>query len=88
MAAVIEEITLLVGLTGSGVERKKEREREREREREKKKKKERKKESEVARSCLALCSPMDCSLPGSSVDGVFQARILEWVAISFPRRSS
>ena len=87
MAAVIEEITLLVGLTGSGIERKKEREREREREK-KKKKKERKKEREVARSCLALCSPMDCSLPGSSVDGVFQARILEWVAISFPRRSS
>ena len=32
--------------------------------------------------CLSLCNPMDCSLPGSSVHGIFQARILEWVAIS------
>ena len=32
--------------------------------------------------CLTLCNPMDCSLPGSSVHGIFQARILEWVAIS------
>ena len=32
-------------------------------------------------SCLTLCGPMDCSLPGSSVHGIFQARILEWVAI-------
>ena len=39
--------------------------------------------SEVAQSCLTLCGPMDCSLPGSSVHGVFQARVLEWVAISF-----
>ena len=45
-------------------------------------------ESEVAQSCLTLCDPTDCSLPGSSVDGVFQARILEWVAISFSRGSS
>ena len=37
---------------------------------------------------LTLCDPMDCSLPGSSVYGIFQARILEWVAISFSRRSS
>jgi len=44
-------------------------------------------ESEVAQSCPTLCNPMDCSLPGSSVCGIFQARILEWVAISF-RRSS
>ena len=44
---------------------------------------ERKKESEVAQSCLTLCDPMDCSLPGSSVHGIFQARVLEWVAISF-----
>ena len=44
-------------------------------------------ESEVAQSCLTLCNPMDCSLPGSSVRGIFQARILEWVAISFSRRS-
>ena len=34
-------------------------------------------------SCLTLCDPMDCSLPGSSVHGILQARILEWVAISF-----
>ena len=39
--------------------------------------------SEVAQSCLTLCDPMDCSLPGSSVHGIFQARVLEWVAISF-----
>ena len=44
--------------------------------------------SEVAQSCLTLCDPMDCSLPGSSIRGIFQARILEWVAISFSRRSS
>ena len=37
----------------------------------------------VTQSCLTLCNPMDCSLPGSSVHGIFQARILEWVAISF-----
>ena len=42
----------------------------------------------VAQSCLTLCDPMDCSLPGSSVHGIFQARVLEWVAISFSRRSS
>ena len=35
-------------------------------------------------SCLTLCSPMDCSLPGSSIHGISQARMLEWVAISFP----
>ena len=45
-------------------------------------------ESEVAQSCLTLCDPMDCSLPISSVHGIFQARILEWVAISFSRGSS
>ena len=33
--------------------------------------------------CLTLCDPMDCSIPGSSVHGIFQARILEWVAVSF-----
>ena len=44
--------------------------------------------SEVAQSCLTLCDPMDCSLPGSSVHGIFQARVLEWVAISFSRESS
>jgi len=41
---------------------------------------ERKSESEVAQSCLTLSDPMDCSLPGSSVHGIFQARVLEWVA--------
>ena len=40
-------------------------------------------ESEFAQSCPALRNPMDCSLPGSSVPGILQARILEWVAISF-----
>ena len=40
-------------------------------------------ESEVAQSCLTLCNPVDCSLPGSSVHGIFQARVLEWVAIAF-----
>ena len=37
---------------------------------------------------VQLCDPMDCSLPGSSIHGIFQARILEWVAISFARASS
>ena len=45
-------------------------------------------ESEVAQSCLSLCDPMDCSLPGSSIHGILQARVLEWVAISFSRGSS
>ena len=44
-----------------------------------------KSESEVAQSCLTLCDPMDCSLPGSSVHGIFQAILLEWIAISFSR---
>ena len=38
-------------------------------------------ESEVTQPCLTLCDPMDCSLPGSSVPGILQARILAWVAI-------
>ena len=42
----------------------------------------------VAHSSPALCDPMDCSLPGSSVNGILQARILEWVAISFSKGSS
>ena len=42
-----------------------------------------KSESEVAQSCLTLRDPMDCSLPGSSVHGIFQARVLEWGAIAF-----
>ena len=44
-------------------------------------------ESEVAQSCLTLCNPMDCSLCNSSIHGIFQARVLEWVAISFSRGS-
>ena len=46
------------------------------------------KESEVAQSYPTLCDPMDCSLPSFSVHGILQARILEWIAISFFRRSS
>ena len=42
----------------------------------------------VPQSCPTLCDPIDCSLPGSSVHGIFQVRILEWVAISFSRGSS
>ena len=43
---------------------------------------------EVTQSCPTLCNPMDCNLPGSSVHGIFQARILEWVVISFSKESS
>ena len=43
---------------------------------------------EVAQSCLILCDSMDYSLPGSFVHGIFQARVLEWIAISFSRGSS
>ena len=42
-----------------------------------------KSESEVAQSCRTLRDPMDCSLPGSSIHGIFQARVLEWDAIAF-----
>ena len=42
-----------------------------------------KSESEVAQSCPTLSDPIDCSLPGSSVHGIFQARVLEWGAIAF-----
>ena len=42
----------------------------------------------VSQSCLTLCDPMDCSPPGSSVHGIIQARILQWVAMPFSRRSS
>ena len=42
-----------------------------------------KSESEVAQLCLTLSDPMDCSLPGSSIHGIFQARVTEWVAIAF-----
>ena len=44
-----------------------------------------KSESEVAQSCLPLSDPMDCSLQGSSAHGIFQARVLDWVAISFSK---
>ena len=46
------------------------------------------KKSEVTQLCPALCDPIDCSLPGSSIHGIFQARVLEWAAISFSRGSS
>ena len=42
----------------------------------------------AAQSCLTLCNPMGCSLPGSSVHGISQARILKWVAIPFSRGTS
>jgi len=42
-------------------------------------------ESEVAHSCPTLSDPMDCSLPGSSIHGIFQARVLEWGAIAFSK---
>ena len=44
--------------------------------------------SEVAQLCMTLCDPMECSLPGSSTHGIFQAGTLEWVAIFFSRGSS
>ena len=47
-----------------------------------------KSESEVAQSCLTLSNPMDCSLPGSSTHWIFQARVLEWGAIAFSRKSN
>ena len=47
-----------------------------------------KSESEVAQSCPILSEPMDCSPPGSSIHGIFQARVLEWVAIAFSEEIS
>ena len=44
-----------------------------------------KSESEVTQSCPTLSDPMDCSLPGSSIHGIFQARVLEWGAIAFSK---
>ena len=44
--------------------------------------------SEVTQSCPTLSNPMDCSLPGSSVHGIFQARVLEWDAIAFSKKAS
>ena len=46
-----------------------------------------KSESKVAQSCLTLSNPMDCSLPGFSVHGIFQARVLEWGAIAFSKNA-
>ena len=45
-------------------------------------------ESEVTQSCLTLCDPMNCNLSGSFVHGIFQARVLEWIAISISSGSS
>ena len=47
-----------------------------------------KSESEVAQSCPTVNDPMDCSLPGSSVQGIFQARVLEWGDIAFSVRKN
>ena len=47
-----------------------------------------KSETEAAQSCLTVCDPMDCSLPGSSIHGIFQARVLEWSAIAFSIKRS
>ena len=47
-----------------------------------------KSESEVTQSCLTFSDPMDCSPPGSSIHGIFQARVLEWVAIAFSKALS
>ena len=44
-----------------------------------------KSESEVAQSCLTLSDPMDCSLPGSSIHRIFQAKVLEWLATAFSK---
>ena len=46
-----------------------------------------KSDNEVTQSCPTLCDPMDCSLPGSSIHGIFQARVLEWAAIAFSESS-
>ena len=46
-----------------------------------------KSESDVAQSCLTLSDPMHCSPPGSSVHGIFQARVLKWVTIAFSRKA-
>ena len=45
-------------------------------------------ESEVTQSCPTLSDPMDCSLPGSSIHGIFQARVLEWVVIAFSENAA
>ena len=45
-------------------------------------------ESEVTQSCLTLSDPMDCSLPGSSIHGIFRSTVLEWDAIAFSLRNT
>ena len=45
-------------------------------------------QGEFAQSCLTLCDPTDCSLPGSSIHGIFQARVLEWVLVPNKKRST
>ena len=45
-------------------------------------------ESEVAQSCLTLLNPVDCSLPVSSIHGILQARILEWIAVKYMSKSA
>ena len=55
---------------------------------EKKKRKKMKSKSEITQLCLTPSDPMDCSLRGSSIYGIFQARVLEWVAIAFSRVAS
>ena len=47
-----------------------------------------KSESEVTQSCLTLSDPLDCSLPGFSIYGIFQARVLEWGAIAFSKKKA
>ena len=47
-----------------------------------------KSESEVAQSCPTLGDPMDCSLPGASIHGIFQARVLEWVPLPSPKKKA
>ena len=49
---------------------------------------EKKEKVTVTQSCPTLCDPMGCSLPGSSVHGILQARIMEWVAIRAPKKES
>ena len=47
-----------------------------------------KNESGITQSCLNLCNPVNCNLPGSTIGGIFQARVLQWIGISFSRGSS
>ena len=75
---------LLRGKKEGKKEGRKEGKKERRKEGKKEGRKERKeggKEREVAQSCLTLCDPLDCSPPGSSIHGIFQARVLEWDAV-------